>query len=85
MFAHNVRESGVTATRGGGGGLPARKEERRVKKNGKGVPCEISLGAAVMMRAEASARVLPLLEGFVPGPVSDMLAVSATSVGRVLS
>lgn len=44
--------------------------------NGKGVPNEVSLGAAGKMRAEASARVLPMLRGFVPGPVSEMLAVS---------
>lgn len=37
---------------------------------------EFGLGEAGKMRADSSPGVLPLLQGFVPGPVTDMLAVS---------
>lgn len=46
---------------------------------GKGLRrSDVVLGAAGKMRADASPDVLPFLEGFVPAPVMDMLAVSAT-------
>lgn len=48
------------------------------------VPNEVSLGAAGKMRAEASARVLPVMQGFVPGPVSEMLAVRLGAAPRVM-
>lgn len=38
-----------------------------------------ALGAAGKMRAEVSSEVLPLLQGFVPGPVTDLLAVSGSA------
>lgn len=44
---------------------------------------EFGLGEAGKMRADSSPGVLPLLQGFVPGPVTDMLAVSGlVVVGR---
>lgn len=40
---------------------------------------DAALGAAGKMRAETSSGSLALLDGFVPGPVTDMLAVSRSA------
>lgn len=46
----------------------------KAKERAAGKPSD--LGAAGKMRAEVSSGVLPMLQGFVPGPVTDLLAVS---------
>lgn len=61
-----VSSNAKARERAGSGGLFAR---------GKGKKSAFALGAAGKMRAEASPGVLPLLQGFVPGPVTDMLEV----------
>lgn len=47
----------------------------KARERTAGRSSEQALGAAAKMRAEVSSRVLPMLQGFVPGPVTDLLAV----------
>ena len=60
----------------------------KAKERSAGKTSDQALGAAGKMRAEVSSGVLPMLQGFVPGPVTDLLAVSelvglaATVLGR---
>lgn len=48
----------------------------KAKERSAGTTSDQALGAAGKMRAEVSSGVLPMLQGFVPGPVTDLLAVS---------
>lgn len=52
-----------------------RADSKGMFAKGKGKKSDLALGGAAKMRAEASPGVIPLLEGFVPGPVTDMLEV----------
>lgn len=48
----------------------------KAKERSAGKTSDQALGAAGKMRAEVSSGVLPMLQGFVPAPVTDLLAVS---------
>lgn len=91
-------ETSKPAQEGAGGGEKAEREgdSQETTSNGSSKDSEAegggasrksdaALGAAGKMRAEASPGVQTLLQGFVPGPVTDMLAVSGVVWGGVVS
>lgn len=63
----------VQGTMKAGASVGVSSAEKKMRRS------KMVLGAAGNMRADASAGLLTLLDGFVPGPVTDMLAVSVGS------
>lgn len=68
--------AGLGAGAGAGGVVDASAAWVSSNAKAKRKGAEPELGAAGKMRAEVSSEVLPMLQGFVPGPVTDLLAVS---------
>lgn len=83
----------VGGARGAGGAVDAnaawvssnaKARERKAGSKLLGDDSATALGAAGKMRVEVSSAVLPVLQGFVPGPVTDLLAVSNNTLSKYL-
>ncbi|CAB1108280.1 unnamed protein product [Ectocarpus sp. CCAP 1310/34] len=63
----------------------AKARERKAGSKLLGDDSVHALGAAGKMRVEVSSAVLPVLQGFVPGPVTDLLAIHLTTIQKILA